>query len=827
MDLYNAYGGMDRKRLGYYITAYGIAVKHGFHGSEEEWLASLKGERGAAMEMRYDGEKDELQWRLVGAEEWTGVLPLAVIRGRAFDEAVQEVRESKEAAAVSAREAYENKSAAEEARAVAEAAEVRAEGFKNQAEQTLEQTRILKEQAEAAKQEAEVSRSAAEESKNQASVAKEAATERAAAAEGSAALATEKAIEAKSWAIGGTGTREGENTHNAKYYAEIAGQAAGGGVTSFNGRSGAIIPQKEDYSGLFAEDFTAIRQEMESRPTSIFIADEAFINMLIGNTGRVGQDYLFGSKGDDNGTISETLNFTLFQALNNCVQYSGYTIVVANASGEEFPLTASYFKSQAFYLATLIENKKVILRVLTIPVEIIHSLTDSSEDKALSAAMGKALNETKLTDKKRSLSVQELNNANYPTPYVCSTDKGKQLGLPTDWAFIQYFRHENNDGFGTQVAYKLDRANQEGDNSKLWTMKIRVATNMAWGAWENVATSIPKGHYPVADLNTCEEDGKHYYFNGSTLNKPLAHGDGIVSVYAYNVGSNDQQSINPCVVQVSYSWWQETIFMRRGIHSTFTEWKELLSSNNSVFSVTPNSIHMNGGDKRVEVRHIDGISTHGMDGNLYFNYHNNRPVFFKAYDGSDHTLQELFQSASNGKTLLANAITGKGIPTSTTASWQEMAGNIGQIQRLTVLRSSTALPKEFLQTAETEYDWSIVWGSSTTHKYFHSYTFLSPVTNLRLKFFITTAVYLGNGEWLDYGSDLPVIVLQTSDGKRTSASMRLSEGRYEDGGLSKRYYFNEDLASKVPINWNTRDIKKVYIAYTKNSDIALIEILAW
>ena len=31
---------------GMYISAYGIAVKHGFVGSEEEWLASLKGDKG-------------------------------------------------------------------------------------------------------------------------------------------------------------------------------------------------------------------------------------------------------------------------------------------------------------------------------------------------------------------------------------------------------------------------------------------------------------------------------------------------------------------------------------------------------------------------------------------------------------------------------------------------------------------------------------------------------------------------------------------------------------------------------------------------------------
>lgn len=31
---------------GYYYSAYGIAVKHGFKGTEEEWLESLKGTKG-------------------------------------------------------------------------------------------------------------------------------------------------------------------------------------------------------------------------------------------------------------------------------------------------------------------------------------------------------------------------------------------------------------------------------------------------------------------------------------------------------------------------------------------------------------------------------------------------------------------------------------------------------------------------------------------------------------------------------------------------------------------------------------------------------------
>lgn len=39
---------------GYYISAYGIAVKHGFTGTEEEWLASLRGETGPQGEPGHD-----------------------------------------------------------------------------------------------------------------------------------------------------------------------------------------------------------------------------------------------------------------------------------------------------------------------------------------------------------------------------------------------------------------------------------------------------------------------------------------------------------------------------------------------------------------------------------------------------------------------------------------------------------------------------------------------------------------------------------------------------------------------------------------------------
>ena len=40
-------GGPPYNNPPYYLSAYGLAVKHGFKGTEEEYLASLKGETGA------------------------------------------------------------------------------------------------------------------------------------------------------------------------------------------------------------------------------------------------------------------------------------------------------------------------------------------------------------------------------------------------------------------------------------------------------------------------------------------------------------------------------------------------------------------------------------------------------------------------------------------------------------------------------------------------------------------------------------------------------------------------------------------------------------
>lgn len=95
------------------------------------------------------------------------------------------------------------------------------------------------------------------------------------AAAADAAGAASSADLAESWAIGQpTGIRADEAVNNAKYWASVAQAIAGGGVASFNGRGGAVIPQAHDYnagmvdydnstSGLTATDTNSAIDEVK------------------------------------------------------------------------------------------------------------------------------------------------------------------------------------------------------------------------------------------------------------------------------------------------------------------------------------------------------------------------------------------------------------------------------------------------------------------------------------------------------------------------------------------------------------------------------------
>ena len=64
---------------GYYISAYGLAVKHGFSGTEEEWLETLKGEK---IELRYNEDTNTLEWKYVESDEWNTLMDINDLQGK-------------------------------------------------------------------------------------------------------------------------------------------------------------------------------------------------------------------------------------------------------------------------------------------------------------------------------------------------------------------------------------------------------------------------------------------------------------------------------------------------------------------------------------------------------------------------------------------------------------------------------------------------------------------------------------------------------------------------------------------------------------------------
>ena len=98
----------------YYLSAYAIAQKHGYTGTEEQWLASLHGADGKATKMQYAGKK--IQWALDGSAEWVDLVDMQGIQ----DEITEDAKETITATATQA--AATATAAAQAAKTAAEAA---------------------------------------------------------------------------------------------------------------------------------------------------------------------------------------------------------------------------------------------------------------------------------------------------------------------------------------------------------------------------------------------------------------------------------------------------------------------------------------------------------------------------------------------------------------------------------------------------------------------------------------------------------------------------------------------------------------------------------
>ena len=158
--------------------------------------------------------------------------------------------------------------ATEQARAAAEAERVANEIERVSNETTRVNAETTRGNNETARQSAEITRGnnettrvsnettrqnneAARQNNEEARVLAEAAREN--AETGYVAQCATSAQDAEAWAVGkrgGVNVGEGDPAYhnNALYWKEQAQKAAGGGVTSFKGRSGAVVPQEGDYT---------------------------------------------------------------------------------------------------------------------------------------------------------------------------------------------------------------------------------------------------------------------------------------------------------------------------------------------------------------------------------------------------------------------------------------------------------------------------------------------------------------------------------------------------------------------------------------------------
>lgn len=163
----------------------------------------------------------------------------------------------------------------------------------------------------------------------------------------SATNANDYAITSKSWAVGGTSTRDGEDTNNAKYWSQVAAGAAAGGVVTFNGRNGAVTPQSGDYSASLISrgtsdvgtDLTKIETDLSSEVSRAKSAESS-------NTSAIANESTRAKAAEANLSSEQTSLFNKHSIAKITISTSG-TWTSATVNGESvytysIPLTAVY-----------------------------------------------------------------------------------------------------------------------------------------------------------------------------------------------------------------------------------------------------------------------------------------------------------------------------------------------------------------------------------------------------------------------------------------------------------------------------------------------------
>lgn len=210
--------------LQYYLSAYAIAKNHGYAGTEEQWLASLHGEAGKSVVMRYQDKL--IQWAQEGAA-WENLIDMQDIQDAITQDAQEAIQDATETAMAAKTAAEAAKSAAQTAQAGAEAAKASAQSSAGDALQSARYAIQAADDAEISAAGAAGDAAAAEAAK---ATAQTAATEAAA----QKAAASSSAGDAEAWSQGtrggaAVGTADETYHNNAKYWAQQAAASGGEG----------------------------------------------------------------------------------------------------------------------------------------------------------------------------------------------------------------------------------------------------------------------------------------------------------------------------------------------------------------------------------------------------------------------------------------------------------------------------------------------------------------------------------------------------------------------------------------------------------------------
>lgn len=223
-DRYNPVSGRMEIQ-GYYLSAYALAVKHGFQGSEEQWIAAVENSRleaesfAQAAEESSQAAQEARQGAEAAATQTQGYL--ADVQA-----SVSAAAGSAEAAEIARAAAQTAREAAETARTAAEAAQELAESAKGAAEQAESHAEAFAQEASGSAGAAETARAAAQAAREAAETARtaaETARELAESARAAAKNAESGAVDAQSAA-----EQAAEAAFNAQGLAETAMAAAQG-----------------------------------------------------------------------------------------------------------------------------------------------------------------------------------------------------------------------------------------------------------------------------------------------------------------------------------------------------------------------------------------------------------------------------------------------------------------------------------------------------------------------------------------------------------------------------------------------------------------------